>query len=75
MPIYEYQCDSCSAITEDLQKFSDPPLDECPECGGKHTICDGKPRPEWRTYAFACGCGYVTEIQVYHDKGGLAGRN
>ena len=35
MPIYEYQCDSCSVITEDLQKFTDPPLDECPECGGK----------------------------------------
>ena len=34
MPIYEYQCDSCTAITEDLQRFSDPPLEECPECGG-----------------------------------------
>ena len=35
MPIYEYQCDSCSEITEDLQKISDPALRECPECGGK----------------------------------------
>ncbi len=35
MPIYEYQCDSCSVIMEDLQKFSDPALRECPACGGK----------------------------------------
>lgn len=33
MPIYEYRCGSCGAELEKLQKISDPPLSECPECG------------------------------------------
>jgi putative FmdB family regulatory protein len=34
MPLYEYQCASCKKTHEVMQKFSDPPLDKCPECGG-----------------------------------------
>jgi putative FmdB family regulatory protein len=37
MPIYEYQCDKCHHHLEALQKMSDKPLRECPECG-KHTL-------------------------------------
>jgi putative FmdB family regulatory protein len=33
MPIYEYQCQSCSAEVEKLQKISDEPLSVCPQCG------------------------------------------
>jgi putative FmdB family regulatory protein len=33
MPIYEYQCSECGYQTEVLQKISDEPLKECPECG------------------------------------------
>jgi len=33
MPIYEYQCQSCGKELEVLQKISDAPLTECPECG------------------------------------------
>ena len=33
MPIYEYQCDKCGHHLEALQKISDKPLRECPECG------------------------------------------
>ena len=33
MPIYEYQCQSCQHELEVLQKISDAPLSECPECG------------------------------------------
>lgn len=33
MPIYEYQCESCSAGLEILQKLSDQALKICPECG------------------------------------------
>jgi putative FmdB family regulatory protein len=33
MPIYEYQCQSCLASTEALQKISDAPLLDCPQCG------------------------------------------
>src|SRR6185295_16884545 len=34
MPLYEYQCDACSHRFERIQKFSDPPIDTCPTCGG-----------------------------------------
>jgi len=34
MPLYEYQCESCSHRFEVIQKFSDAPLDTCPKCGG-----------------------------------------
>jgi len=33
MPIYEYECQKCGHTLEALQKFSDKPLRECPECG------------------------------------------
>ena len=35
MPVYEYECQRCQARFERLQKFSDPPLKTCPECGGE----------------------------------------
>ena len=34
MPLYEYQCESCGHRFERIQKFSDPPVDTCPQCGG-----------------------------------------
>jgi len=37
MPIYEYQCDACGHRFERIQKFSDPPVDVCPNCG-KHDV-------------------------------------
>lgn len=33
MPIYEYACKSCDHTMDALQKMSDDPLVECPECG------------------------------------------
>ena len=35
MPLYEYKCAKCEARFELIQKFSDPPEAECPECGGR----------------------------------------
>ena len=32
MPIYEYRCTSCGHQQEFLQKLSDPPRTECPQC-------------------------------------------
>ncbi|MEE9302913.1 MAG: zinc ribbon domain-containing protein [Thiotrichaceae bacterium] len=32
MPIYDYQCTSCDHIVEVIQKISDAPLTDCPEC-------------------------------------------
>lgn len=37
MPIYEYQCAKCGHHLEALQKISDKPLRECPECG-RHSL-------------------------------------
>jgi putative FmdB family regulatory protein len=34
MPIYEYECSACKNRFERSQRFSDPALTECPECGG-----------------------------------------
>jgi putative FmdB family regulatory protein len=34
VPIYEYECTRCKHRFEKLQRFSDPPADECPACGG-----------------------------------------
>lgn len=33
MPIYAYKCDSCGHAKDVLQKMSDAPLSDCPECG------------------------------------------
>ena len=33
MPIYEYQCLGCAHEFETIQKFSDPELTRCPQCG------------------------------------------
>lgn len=33
MPIYEYECNSCGHRLEVIQKFSDAPLTDCPQCG------------------------------------------
>ena len=35
MPIYEYLCASCGYQFEEVQKFNEPPLEECPDCGKK----------------------------------------
>lgn len=32
MPIYEYQCSACGHQLEVIQKMSDQPLTDCPEC-------------------------------------------
>ncbi len=35
MPLYEYECKKCHHRFERIQKFSDPHVKKCPECGGK----------------------------------------
>lgn len=32
MPNYEYECTECNHRFERLQRFSDPPVDTCPQC-------------------------------------------
>ncbi|MEP6965777.1 MAG: FmdB family zinc ribbon protein [Polaromonas sp.] len=33
MPIYAYKCESCGFAKDVLQKMSDTPLTDCPQCG------------------------------------------
>jgi len=35
MPIYTYRCENCGVQFDQTQKFSDPLLTKCPECGKK----------------------------------------
>jgi putative FmdB family regulatory protein len=35
MPLYEYKCQKCGHRFERIQRFSDPLVKKCPECGGK----------------------------------------
>ncbi len=68
MPIYEYQCKSCGGELEALQKISDAPLVECPDCG----------QPELRKKVSAAafrlkgGGWYETDFKT-GDKKNLAG--
>jgi putative FmdB family regulatory protein len=34
MPLYEYACSACGHQYEVIRKFSDPPEQKCPKCGG-----------------------------------------
>ena len=33
MPLYEYECEKCRHRFERIQKYADPPIDVCPNCG------------------------------------------
>lgn len=35
MPTYEYECTACGHNFELVQKFSDDPVTQCPECAGR----------------------------------------
>jgi putative FmdB family regulatory protein len=35
MPIYAYKCASCGFAKDVLQKISDAPLTDCPQCGAQ----------------------------------------
>lgn len=37
MPIYEYHCPKCDKTLEIMQKFSDPPINTCTQCGEQVT--------------------------------------
>jgi putative FmdB family regulatory protein len=35
MPVYTYRCENCGVQFDESQKFVDPPMVKCPECGKK----------------------------------------
>jgi putative FmdB family regulatory protein len=61
MPLYEYKCQSCDHVFDVIQKFSDPPLTTCPECGGTVEKCVSSPALQFKGSGF-----YITD---YTNKG------
>ncbi len=35
MPTYDYRCDACGHVFSKIQRWSDPPLTRCPNCGAR----------------------------------------
>ncbi|HWK31456.1 MAG TPA: zinc ribbon domain-containing protein [Terriglobales bacterium] len=67
MPLYEYQCTKCKHRFEKIQKFSDPEVKKCPECGGKVEKLLSAPAVQFK------GSGwYVTD---YAKKGGTSAKS
>ena len=67
MPLYEYQCTKCNHRFEKIQKFSDPDVKKCPECGGKVEKLLSAPAVQFK------GSGwYVTD---YAKKGGSSSKS
>ena len=64
MPIYEYQCQKCGNELEALQKISDAPLTDCPECGAQEL------QKKISAAAFRLkGCGwYETDFKTGNKK-------
>lgn len=52
MPIYEYQCNECRERHEVIQKFSDPPLEHCPSCGGEMKKLPSSPAIQFKGSGF-----------------------
>ncbi len=68
MPLYEYQCKQCHSLTERIQKFSDPPLETCPHCGGELEHLLSAPAVQFK------GSGwYVTDYARKSGKGAAGG--
>jgi putative FmdB family regulatory protein len=67
MPLYEYQCTKCKHRFEKIQKFSDPDVKKCPECGAKVEKLLSAPAVQFK------GSGwYVTD---YAKKGGSSSKS
>ncbi len=64
MPIYEYQCQDCGHELEAIRKISDPPLEECPECG-KPALKKKVSAPSFRLKG---GGWYETDFKKAGDK-------
>lgn len=71
MPIYEYQCQECQHELERLQKISDEPLKDCPECG-KPAL---KKKISAAGFRLSGGGWYETDFKKSGTKKNLAGEN
>ena len=64
MPLYEYECQTCRHRFERIQKFSDPPVASCPECGNEVRKLVSSPAIQFK------GSGwYITDYARKGDSG------
>lgn len=67
MPLYEYECKKCHHRFERIQKFSDPHVKKCPECGGPVEQVISAPAVQFK------GSGwYVTDYARGSSKAGTS---
>jgi len=66
MPLYEYLCDACGHRFEVIQKFSDPPPERCPKCGGSVHKLQSAPAFQFK------GTGWYVTDYARKDTGGGA---
>jgi len=64
MPIYEFECKSCGARFDRLQRLSDPDPDSCPECGAAQV----KRRLTAPAFRLAGAGWYETDFKKDGDK-------
>jgi putative FmdB family regulatory protein len=70
MPLYEYECNKCHHLFERIQKFSDPMVKKCPECGGPVEQTISAPAVQFK------GSGwYVTDYANKSSAGSPAGND
>jgi putative FmdB family regulatory protein len=67
MPLYEYLCETCGHRFETIQKFSDPPLDRCPKCGGALRKLQSAPAFQFK------GSGWYVTDYARKDQGSSDG--
>ena len=64
MPLYEYECDNNGHRFEVIQKFSDPPIQVCPTCGGPVHKLISSPAFQFK------GSGWYVTDYARKDSGG-----
>ena len=64
MPIYEYQCQKGGNELEALQKISDAPLTDCPECGAAEL----RKRVSAAAFRLKGGGWYETDLKTGNKK-------
>src|SRR5690349_6487174 len=68
MPLYEYECEACGRRFELIRKFSDPPLESCPNCqSGPVRRLQSAPAIQFKGSGF-----YITD---YARQGGDSGKS
>jgi putative FmdB family regulatory protein len=70
MPLYEYECKKCHHRFERIQKYSDPHVKKCPDCGGRVELVVSAPAVQFK------GSGwYVTDYAKKSSTGSASSSN